>query len=338
MIMAAAAQGTVSSKCELDAARLRRGGTLLIAGGKAPRHLRQQHGADGDADHADGKLVDAVGVIERRERPGRQEGRDQGVGEQRKLHAAGADDGRAQRFQEAAGRFIELRHAQPDAVAVQLGIAADDEHHGNACEEDAPSRGVAGIREERRKQKRADDRQIEQDGRARRRGEAVIGVEDAGEQRLQRDQRQVGKGDARERHRQLEAFGIEPGREHADHPGREDHRDGEQHEVDDNQRRGDLVGEQLGGGEPGLLQGARIGRHEGRGEGALGEDGAEMVGQPEGDEERICHRACAQDRRHDHVADESGEARDEGQSPTVAMRLIMLGYGRSRPLPAGGER
>ena len=76
----------------------------------------------------------------------------------------------------------------------------------------------------------------------------------------------------------------------------------------------DLVGEQLGGGEPRLLQRARIGRHEGRGERPLGEDGAEMVGQPEGDEEGVGHRAGAEHRRHDHVADEAGQARDQGQS------------------------
>ena len=88
----------------------------------------------------------------------------------------------------------------------------------------------------------------------------------------------------------------------------------EQHEVDDDQRRGDLVGEQLGGGKPGLLERTRIGRHEGRSKRALGEDGAEMVGQPEGDEEGVGHGARAEHRRHDHVADEAGEARDERQS------------------------
>ena len=82
----------------------------------------------------------------------------------------------------------------------------------------------------------------------------------------------------------------------------------EQHEIYDYQRGGDLVGEQFSGGEPGLLQGARIGRHESGGERALGEDGAEMVGQPEGDEECVGHRARAQHRRHNHVADEAGEA------------------------------
>ena len=67
----------------------------------------------------------------------------------------------------------------------------------------------------------------------------------------------------------------------------------------------------LAGVDAGLLERARIGRHEGRGEGALGEDGAEMVGQAEGDEEGVGHRACAKHRGHDHVADEARDAGDE---------------------------
>ena len=109
---------------QLDAARLRESRAALVAGGEPPRHLRQQHGADGNADHADGKLVDAVGVIERRQRAGRQEGGDQRVGEERKLHAAGADDGRPERLQEAPRGRVELRHAEPDADAAHLGVDA----------------------------------------------------------------------------------------------------------------------------------------------------------------------------------------------------------------------
>ena len=72
-------------------------------------------------------------------------------------------------------------------------------------QEHAPGRGVAGVGEERRQQQRRDDRQIEEDGRAGSGGEAVIGVEDAGEQRLDRHQREIRKGDAGERHGKVEA-------------------------------------------------------------------------------------------------------------------------------------
>ena len=69
-----------------------------------PRHLRQQHGADRDADHADRQLIEAVGVVERRERAGGEKARDDGVGEQRELHAGRADRRRPERAEEAASR------------------------------------------------------------------------------------------------------------------------------------------------------------------------------------------------------------------------------------------
>ena len=55
----------------------------------------------------------------------------------------------------------------------------------------------------------------------------------------------------------------------------------------------------------------RIGRHEGGVEGALGEDRAEMVGQPQRDEERIRQRTGAEDRRQHDVAREPGEPREQ---------------------------
>ena len=176
---------------------------------------------------------------------------------------------------------------------MRLGVDADDEGNDHARGEHAPGGGVARVREKRREQQRGDDRQIEQDGRARRGGKPIIGIEDAGEQRLDRYQREIGEGDAGERHGEIVADRIvgETRRQQADHLRGEDERKRQQHEIDGDQRRGDLIGEQFGGGEPGLLQGARIGGNEGRGKCAFGEDGAEMVGQPEGDEEGVGHAA-----------------------------------------------
>ncbi|ODS01638.1 hypothetical protein AUC69_05025 [Methyloceanibacter superfactus] len=317
---------------------MRRGRPLLIARREPPRHLRQQHGADGDADDADGQLVDAVGVIERRQGAGGQEGGDQRVGEQRELHAAGADDRGSERLQEFPGRLIELRHAQPDAEAMGLGIGAEEQGLRHAGDEHAPGRGVAGIGEPRREQQRGDDREIEQHRRAGRRGETVIGVEDAGEQRLERHQRQIGEGDAGERDGQIEALRIadEAGGEKPDHLRREQQRDGEQHQIDGDQGGGDLVGEQLGGRQARFFKRARIGRHEGGGEGPFGEDGAEMVGQAEGHEEGVGHGPGAENGGHDHVTDEAREARDErepadgGDAPDHALLPTLMVSPRSR--------
>ncbi len=60
-----------------------------------------------------------------------------------------------------------------------------------------------------------------------------------------------------------------------------------------------------------LLERARVSRHEGGVERAFGEDGAEMVGQAEGDEKGVGHGPGAEHGGHDHVAQEAGEAGDE---------------------------
>ena len=323
---------------KLDAAGLSRGRALLIARGKPPRHLGQEHGADGDADHADGKLVDTVGVIERRQRAGGKKRGDQRIGEERKLHAARADNGGTQRFQETARRLRHARHTQADAVAVSFGIDADEQHLSNTREQHAPGSGMAGVREEGRQKQGRHHRQIEEDGGAGSRGEAVIGVEDAGEQRLHRNQRQIGKGDAGERHGELEPRRIvdETGGENAHDPRREQKRQSEHHEIDGDERGRDLIGEELGGAEPRLLEGTGIGRHEGRGERALGENGAEVVGKAEGDEKGVGDRACPEDRRHDHVTDKAGKARDQrqtadgGDAPNHALSRSVKGPSRSR--------
>ena len=102
---------------------------------------------------------------------------------------------------------------------------------------------MARVGKERRQQQRGDDRQVEENGRAGGGGEAVIGVEDAGEQGLDRHQRQIREGDAGERHGEIEAGRIEAGGQHADHFRGEDHGDGQHHQVEGDERRGDLIGE-----------------------------------------------------------------------------------------------
>ena len=108
-----------------------------------------------------------------------------------------------------------------------------------------------------------------------------------------------------------------PGASNANHLRREQERECEQPEIEHNQSGGDLVGEQFGGGKPSLLESARVSRNEGGGEGALGEDGAEMIGQPESDEEGVGDRPGAEDRGHHHVADEAarGARRASARQP-----------------------
>ena len=87
-----------------------------------------------------------------------------------------------------------------------------------------------------------------------------------------------------------------------------------------------------------LLADARIGRHERRRERALGEDRAEMIGQPERDEERIRDRPGAEHRRHHDVAQEAGDARQERQAAdgqdAVDHPSLPVGEGRPANEPA----
>src|SRR5262249_51980635 len=63
-----------------------------------------------------------------------------------------------------------------------------------------------------------------------------------------------------------------------------------------------------------LLADARIGRHERGIEGALPEDRAEMVGQPQRDKECVGNRAGTEHGSQRDVADEAGQAREQRES------------------------
>ncbi len=97
---------------KFDGAILRRAGARLVAGGQPVRHFRHQHGADRNADHADRQLVDAVGVIQRRDRAGRQKAGDDGIGEQRELRAGRSDGRRNERLEEAPHVAVRAQRAK----------------------------------------------------------------------------------------------------------------------------------------------------------------------------------------------------------------------------------
>ena len=178
----------------------------LVAGRDAPRHLRQQHGAGGDADHADRKLVEAVGVVERRQRAGGEEARDDGVGEQRDLRFRRADGRRREALEEAAsspGRAAAsasfgsapCRHASPatSSTSSTPAISTPQAAAWPAVGKNAASASAIII-----------DRLSRIGARGRRR-EAAERVEDAAVERDQADQQQIGKRDAGELDRQREA-------------------------------------------------------------------------------------------------------------------------------------
>ena len=74
------------------------------------------------------------------------------------------------------------------------------------------------------------------------------------------------------------------------------------------------VGEQPRRIRPALLADAGIGRHERRIEGALGEDRAEMIGQPQRHKKGVGDRARAKNGRQHDVAHKAGDARKQREA------------------------
>ena len=158
--------------------------------------------------------------------------------------------------------------------------------------------------------------EVQQHGREGGGGELAVGVERARLERHQHHAEQVGEGDPRHQDGVVEprGLGIEAWREQAHQRRREDLGDHQHDGLAQQQDREDLAGELARRRRAPPLQHAGIGRHVGRVEGALAEDGAELVGQAEGDEEGIRHGAGAQQRTQRHVAQEARAARHQGQS------------------------
>ncbi len=107
---------------------------------------------------------------------------------------------------------------------------------------------------------------------------------------------------------------AKPGARHVDHRRREQQRQRQQHDLAGQQQREDAVGEQLSPRGAALLADARIGRNKGGIEGAFGENGAEMIRQPESHEKGVGRRPCAEDRGQHDVTDKTGDPRQQRQA------------------------
>ena len=161
---------------------------------------------------------------------------------------------------------------------------------------------------------RQDQTEVQQHGRGGGGGKAAKRVQDAGQQRNQADQHQVGESKSGERHREIELFRLvgKARRQPQHHPWHGDLRHGgEEHQHHHQQAEG-RVGEGEGIGAPTPLHQAGEDRHEARVEGALGEQAAEEVRQLEGDEKGIGDRPRAQHGRHQDVADQAEHAARHG--------------------------
>ncbi len=174
-------------------------------------------------------------------------------------------------------------------------------------------------RKELRKAQERDHREIEEDRRGGRGAEFSRRVQHRRELSDDRDAEEIRERDARQLDGERLLIGSvgEARREHADDLAHEDEREHEQDQLRHELPGEDFVGELRGGrcGAPAVFLGrARVARQEGRAEGAFGEDGAEIVGQAERDHERVGDGTRAENGGHQHVAEESCDARERGEA------------------------
>ena len=136
-------------------------------------------------------------------------------------------------------------------------------------------------------------------------------IEHAAIQRHQRDQQQIGKGDARQFDREPALLGLigKAGRQDAHRLRHEQPGHHQQNHLRQKQQREDAIGEQPRRDLAALAVDMGIGRHERGVERALGKDRPEMIGQPERHEKRIRDRAGAENRGEHDVAGEAGQPR-----------------------------
>ncbi|MCY1530354.1 hypothetical protein D9M68_655380 [compost metagenome] len=251
--------------------------------------------------------------------------RDLRVDQQRYLRHAHAEQGRQHERRHAArsrvgpGR-LQARPAQAHARQ-HAQLAQRRQLHTElqrASEQHAPRHGKDRLDALRGEPGRApisggDHRHVEQHRRGRRHSKALPGVQDAGRERHERHEGDVGKHPARH-----EDGGIEPFLAQTAGHGPHQHRRAQhtQHAGErerPGQHGGNLVDHQARGVVALLLTRTRQHRHECLAESTLGEEAAQQVGNAEGDVERVGQRTSAKGGRHEQFAHQSRDAGSEGE-------------------------
>ena len=175
---------------------------LAVAAGVLARQARQDHGGEGDRQHAERELHQPVRVIQPGHAAGDQERRHHGVEHQVDLRHRRAEHARPHEPEDASHAGVGKAHPGPRQIAErgqgrqlpqQLQQAADDHADGQ--------RQHRHVQARRQPDRGADHRQVQEQRRQRRREVAPEGVEHAADRRRQRHQRQVPEGDPQQRGR-----------------------------------------------------------------------------------------------------------------------------------------
>ena len=289
---------------------------VRLAGAQLPCQQRQQGNADRDADDAEGQLVHTVGVIEERDRALAQGRGEDDIDHHIHLHHAGAQQGRRHQHQQSLHPRGEPRPGRHEHDVGPLAGVGDPYQLRQAGDRNTPGQRMSRIRQQfgPHTEQNADQYDIEHDGRRRGRGETLQRVQHAAHQRDQRHEGQVGKGEAGEidGEAELDRLVYEPRREREHQPGHGQYRGQGKNQQHGAEYGGDLGGE-LHRRVPSVgRQPPREQRHEGRVEGALGEQAAEEIGELECDEEGVSDQPRADDVGDQHVAREAEHTADHG--------------------------
>jgi hypothetical protein len=205
---------------------------------------------------------------------------------------------------------------------------------GDSGDQDPPRQGHDGLVHEGGQPEGAgNERQVEQDRGEGWDPETPEGIEDAPGQGGQRDEQEIGEGQAqhlRGEHplpRDIRKAGGEDDNQERrrQDPGRRHHqeccRQGPRRVVDE--------ALEVLGPPPGLV--LREDRNEGEGKGPFGKQAAHQVRDAEGDEEGVGPRIGAEDPSHDQIAKESEDPGDQGVSADLGEGSGEWGQGSELP-------
>ena len=296
----------------------------MIAAGKALRQRRQQNGAERHAQHARRELHQAIGVIHPGNRAGDEKRGENSIDDQRNLTDGNAEDRRSHLPHHAPDARILQVNARQHQHADLLQVRQLVEKLQHAARDHRPRQRHHRRMEVRRgEERKANHADIQQRGREGGNGKAVPGIEDRARQRGQRNQQNIGKGDAQQRAGKRELIGGigKTGGGDQNHPRRGEHpRNGHQRQRQ-RQQAGDV-----GDKEPRRLFALLAfilgeDRHERLRKGAFGENTPQQVRQLKGDEKGVRGHPGAEHPRHNGVTGKTQYAGKQGHGTDRCQRF-----------------
>ena len=154
----------------------------------------------------------------------------------------------------------------------------------------------------------------------------MIGVQNTAHQRGERNQQDIGKGDAQQRHRQIKfgRIGGKAGRGNVNHPRRRQHTDGGNQCQHQREHPGNMADKFLRGFYRTGLAVFGQNRHKRLRKRAFGKNAPQQIGQFEGHKKGIGGHARAKGARNNGVAHKAENARQHGHAADFGQRAEQI--------------